>query len=67
VGAAVGAFILVPLSELLREFGSLRVVVYSVALLVFTIGLPEGIFRFAVRKYTQVERLVPVEEAEHGA
>lgn len=67
VGAAVGAFILVPLSELLREFGSLRVVVYSVALLVFTIGLPEGIFRFAVRKYTQLERLVPVEEVERDA
>ncbi|HET7826866.1 MAG TPA: branched-chain amino acid ABC transporter permease [Anaeromyxobacter sp.] len=62
-GAMVGAFILVPLSELLREFGSLRVVVYSAMLLVFTIGLPEGLFRFAARKWTQLERLVPIEEA----
>jgi branched-chain amino acid transport system permease protein len=63
LGAMVGAFILVPLSELLREFGSLRVVVYSAMLLVFTIGLPEGLFRFAARKWTQLERLVPIEEA----
>jgi branched-chain amino acid transport system permease protein len=63
IGAVVGACILVPLSEALREFGSLRVVVYSAMLLVFTIGLPEGLFRFAARKWTQFERLVPVEEA----
>ena len=65
-GPLVGSFILVPLSELLREFGSLRVVVYSVMLLVFTIGLPEGLFRFAARKWSQLERLVPVEEAGPG-
>ncbi len=62
LGPMVGSFILVPLSELLREFGSLRVVVYSVMLLVFTIGLPEGLFRFVARKWSQFERLVPVEE-----
>ncbi len=61
-GSMVGAFILVPLSELLREFGSLRVVVYSAMLLVFTIGLPEGLFRFGARKWSQLERLVPIEE-----
>jgi branched-chain amino acid transport system permease protein len=65
-GAVVGSFILVPLSELMREFGSLRVVIYSVMLLVFTIALPEGIFRFVVRKYTQFERIVPIEEVKHG-
>ena len=64
LGAVVGSFILVPLSEVMREFGSLRVVIYSVMLLVFTIGLPEGIFRFAVRKYGQFERLVPMEDVE---
>jgi len=62
IGAVVGSFILVPLSELMREFGSLRVVLYSIMLLVFTIGLPEGIFRFVVRKYTQFERFVRLEE-----
>jgi branched-chain amino acid transport system permease protein len=74
-GAVVGSFILVPLSEVMREFGSLRVVLYSVMLLAFTIGLPEGLFRFVVRKYGQFERLVPLDEApraaqprvEHGA
>jgi branched-chain amino acid transport system permease protein len=65
-GAAIGSFILVPLSELMRDFGSLRVVLYSVMLVVFTIGLPEGIFRFAVRKFHQFERLVPLEEAKDG-
>jgi hypothetical protein len=35
-------------------------------LLVFTIGLPEGLFRFAARKWSQFERLVPVEEAPRG-
>ncbi len=63
LGAVVGSFVLVPLSELLREFGSLRVVAYSLLLLVFVVGLPEGVFRLAVRKYGQFERLVPIEEA----
>jgi branched-chain amino acid transport system permease protein len=62
VGAVVGAFLLVPLSEALREFGSLRVVAYSAMLLAFTVGLPEGLFRFAARKWSQLERLVPIEE-----
>lgn len=66
LGPVVGAFVLVPLSEAMREFGSLRVVVYSLLLLVFTIGLPEGIFRFAARKYHQFERLVPLASAEEG-
>lgn len=63
LGAVVGSFILVPLSEVMREFGSLRVVVYSLVLLLFIVALPEGIFRFAVRKYGQFERLVPIEDA----
>jgi branched-chain amino acid transport system permease protein len=66
LGPVVGSFILVPLSEAMREFGSLRVVVYSLMLLVFTVGLPEGLFRFAARKYGQFERLVSMEEAPRG-
>ncbi len=62
VGAVVGSFVLVPLSEAMREFGSLRVVLYSLLLLAFTIGLPEGLFRFVARKYGQFERLVPIDE-----
>jgi branched-chain amino acid transport system permease protein len=64
-GAVLGSFILVPASELLREFGSLRVVIYSLMLLVFTIGLPEGLFSFFLRKYHQFERYVPMEENKH--
>ncbi|MCL6611406.1 MAG: branched-chain amino acid ABC transporter permease [Peptococcaceae bacterium] len=61
-GAVLGAFILVPLSEVLRAFGTLRVVIYCSFLIIFTIGLPEGIFRFIERKYHQFERVVPLEE-----
>jgi branched-chain amino acid transport system permease protein len=66
LGAVVGSFILVPLSELMREFGSLRVVIYSAMLLLFTVAVPEGVFRMVVRKYGQFERLVPTEEADGG-
>ena len=66
LGPVVGSFILVPLSEAMREFGSLRVVLYSLMLLVFTVGLPEGIFRFVARKYGQFERRVAIEEAPDG-
>lgn len=63
LGPLVGSFILVPLSEAMREFGSLRVVLYSLVLLVFTVGLPEGLFRYAARKYGQTERRVALDEA----
>jgi branched-chain amino acid transport system permease protein len=59
-GPAVGAFILVPLSEALRAFGTLRVVFYSAILIVCVVGLPEGIFHYIQRKYHQFERLVEV-------
>lgn len=60
-GPSVGAFILVPLSEVLRAFGTLRVVFYSAILIVCIVGLPEGVFHFFQRKYHQFERLVEVE------
>lgn len=65
LGAILGAFILIPLSELLREFASLRVVIYSLILLVFVIGMPEGIYSFILRKYNQFERLVPLEDEKN--
>ncbi len=61
-GGVLGAFILVPFSELLRAFGTLRIVMYGIMLLFFVVGLPEGIYRFAQRKYFQFERIVPLEE-----
>jgi len=60
-GSTLGAFILVPLSEALRAFGTLRVVFYSAIMVIFVVGLPEGIFHYIQRKYHQFERLVPVE------
>jgi len=60
-GPTLGAFILVPLSEVLRAFGTLRVVFYSAILIVCVVGLPEGIFHFLQRKYHQFERVVEVD------
>jgi branched-chain amino acid transport system permease protein len=60
-GAVVGAFIIMPLSEALRAFGTLRVVFYSAMLIICVVGLPEGIFHYMQRKYHQIERQVDVE------
>jgi branched-chain amino acid transport system permease protein len=59
-GPTLGAFILVPLSEALRTFGTLRVVFYSAILIICVVGLPEGIFHYIQRKYHQFERLIEV-------
>ena len=61
-GALLGAFVLVPLSEALRGVGGLRIVVYGLFLVVFTVGLPEGLFPFFQRKYLYFERDVEVEQ-----
>ena len=61
-GAAFGAFLLVPLSEALRGFGGLRIVLYGVFLVIFIVALPEGVFHYLQRKYHQFERWVEVEK-----
>lgn len=61
-GATLGACILVPLSEVLRGFGGLRIVFYGIFLVIFTVALPEGIFHYVQRKYNQVERWVEVDK-----
>ncbi len=61
-GATLGACILVPLSELLRGFGGLRIVFYGMFLVVFIVGLPEGLFHYIQRKYHQFERWAEVEK-----
>lgn len=61
-GAAFGAFILVPLSEVLRGFGGLRIVLYGAFLVTFIVALPEGIFHYIQRKYSQFEHWVEVEK-----
>lgn len=60
-GPLLGCFILVPLNELLRGFGGMRTVIYALLLVVFTVGLPEGVFHYLKRKYTQFERWVEVD------
>ncbi len=61
-GSFIGAFILVPLSEALRGIGGLRIVLYSLFLVVFIVALPEGIFHYIQRKYQQFERWVEVDK-----
>lgn len=61
-GALLGAFIVVPLSEILRGIeGGVRTLFYSVALLIFIVSVPEGIFIYLERKYHEFERWVKVE------
>jgi len=55
-GPVIGAFVLTPLSEALRGFGQLRVVLYSLILLAFILYKPEGILNYLERKYFQFER-----------
>ncbi len=59
-GPALGAFILAPLSELLRGFGQLRVVLYCIVLVGFILFKPEGLLNWVSRKYHQIERWVKV-------
>lgn len=60
VGPVLGCFILVPLSELLREFGTLRIAVYSLILVGFIVFKSEGLMVYGRRKYHQFERWIKV-------
>jgi branched-chain amino acid transport system permease protein len=60
VGALIGAFILVPLSEILRAFGTFRIVIYCIILTGFIVFKSEGIMIYLQRKYHQFERWVKV-------
>jgi branched-chain amino acid transport system permease protein len=56
VGPIIGCLILVPVSELLRDFGSLRIVFYASILVGFVLFRSDGVMAFAQRKYEQFER-----------
>ncbi|MEJ2157206.1 MAG: hypothetical protein P8X96_17875 [Desulfobacteraceae bacterium] len=56
IGPVLGCLILVPISELLRDFGTLRIVFYALILVGFIIFRSEGIMVFGARKYHQFER-----------
>jgi branched-chain amino acid transport system permease protein len=60
VGPIIGCLILVPISELLRDFGTLRIVFYSIILVGFIVFKSEGIMVFGQRKYHQFERWTTV-------
>jgi branched-chain amino acid transport system permease protein len=59
-GPVLGAFILVPLAEMLRDLGTLRIAAYSLLLVALVLFKPEGIMSYLKRKYEQVERWVEV-------
>jgi branched-chain amino acid transport system permease protein len=56
VGPVIGAIILTPMSEALRGFGQLRVVLYCLVLIGFILYKPEGLMNYLERKYNQFER-----------
>ncbi len=60
VGPVLGAFILTPISEVLRAFGTFRIVFYCVILVGFIIYKPEGLMGYMQRKYSQIERWIEV-------
>lgn len=60
VGPLLGAFILVPLSEILRALGGLRIVFYALILILFIAFRPEGLMPYFQRKYHQFEHWIEV-------
>ncbi|MEW5723457.1 MAG: branched-chain amino acid ABC transporter permease [Thermodesulfobacteriota bacterium] len=60
VGPVLGCLLLVPISELLRDFGTLRIAVYAVILTGFIVFKTEGIMVYGTRKYHQFERWVKI-------
>jgi len=61
VGPVVlGAFILIPLTEILRAFGPLRMVFYCLILVGFIVFRPEGLMNYFERKYHQFEHWIEV-------
>ncbi|HTY24223.1 MAG TPA: branched-chain amino acid ABC transporter permease [Desulfomonilaceae bacterium] len=60
IGPVLGCLILVPISELLRDFGTLRIAVYAIILMAFVAFKSEGIMIYGTRKYQQFERWVKI-------
>lgn len=56
VGPVLGCLILVPISEMLRDFGTLRIVFYALILVAFIVLKSEGLMVWGQRKYQQFER-----------
>ncbi len=60
VGPLLGSAIIVPLSELLRAFGGLRIVFYAMIMILFIAFRPEGLMNYLQRKYDQFEHWIEV-------
>jgi len=60
IGPVIGCLILVPISEILRDFGTLRIAVYAIILTAFIVYKSEGLLNYATRKYEQFERWVEI-------
>jgi branched-chain amino acid transport system permease protein len=60
VGPLLGCLILVPVSELLRDFGTLRIVFYALILLAFIVFRSEGLMVYGQRKYHQIQRWIKI-------
>jgi len=60
VGPVLGALLLVPISEALRSFGTLRIVFYSTCLVLFIVFFSQGLLNYFSRKYGQFEHWVKV-------
>ncbi len=60
VGPLLGSAIVVPLSEILRAFGGLRIVFYALILILFIAFRPEGLMNYFQRKYAQFEHWIEV-------
>lgn len=60
IGPVIGCLILVPISELLRDFGTMRIAVYAIILTGFIVFKSEGIMVYATRKYEQFEHWVKI-------
>ncbi|MEZ4713009.1 MAG: hypothetical protein R3A44_37820 [Caldilineaceae bacterium] len=59
-GIVVGAFALVGLPELLREFAEFRLLFYGIALMVMMLVRPEGLWPSAVTQRIAFEQVAPV-------
>jgi len=59
-GPMLGAFMLTPLSELLRSLGGLRIAIYAIILVFFIFFRTEGLLNYAQRKYHQFQHWVEV-------
>jgi len=59
-GPVLGCLILVPILEFLRAFGTLRIVFYSIIIVLFIVFWSEGLLNYFRRKYEEFERWVKV-------